>query len=276
MGSTASIVGETPCMRAVQDLVARIAASPSNVLIVGESGTGKEMVARAIHAGSPRRHRPFIAVNCGAIPEGLMESQLFGHVKGAFTGAIQASVGLLGAANGGTFVLDEIGELPPALQVKLLRVLEDREVRPVGATKTSRVDVRIIASTNRDLSAEVQAGRFREDLFYRLNVIRIAMPSLRERTEDIPRLAAHFVEKLNAKLGATYQGIESDALDALMAYRWPGNVRELENVLERAMTMGDRRTITRADLPEEVRFLALASRDAGIGRHASSGPADRA
>jgi transcriptional regulator with PAS, ATPase and Fis domain len=251
-GVTAAIVGETAAVRVVRRLITRIAASPSNVLITGESGTGKELVARAIHAASPRHRRPFVALNCGAIPEGLMESQLFGHVKGAFTGAITASVGLLAAANGGTFVLDEIGELPLALQVKLLRVIEDREVWAVGATKPSRVDVRIVASTNRDLRAEVEAGRFREDLFYRLNVVRVTMPPLRERAADIPPLVAHFIEKLNAKLSMTSRGVEPEALRALIAYRWPGNVRELENVVERAITMGDGQVVSLADLPGEI------------------------
>jgi two-component system, NtrC family, response regulator PilR len=251
-GPTAAIIGETPAIRVVRRLVTRVAASPSNVLIMGESGTGKELVARAIHAASPRDLRPFVAVNCGAIPDGLMESQLFGHVRGAFTGAIQASVGLLCAANGGTFVLDEIGEMPLALQVKLLRVIEDREVWPVGATKASHVDVRIIASTNRDLRAEVEAGRFREDLFYRLNVVRITMPPLRERAADIPQLTAHFIEKLNAKCSMACRGVEPAALRALMSYRWPGNVRELENVIERALAMGDGHSVTLADLPDEI------------------------
>jgi DNA-binding NtrC family response regulator len=232
------LVGESPAIVAVREHIARCGLTPSNVLITGESGVGKELVAAAIHAVSPQSERPFIAVNCGAIPETLIESQLFGHVRGAFTSALQANPGLFAAANHGTLFLDEIGELPYLLQVKLLRVIENREVCPVGATRPVPLDVRIIASTNRDLPREVEAGRFREDLFYRLNVVHIALPPLRERRGDIPLLVQHLVRRLNAKLGTAFAGVEPDALRMLAVQPWKGNVRELENVLERAMVMG--------------------------------------
>ena len=232
------LVGESPAIVAVREHIARCALTPSNVLITGESGVGKELVASAIHAASPQSEHPFIAVNCGAIPETLIESQLFGHVRGAFTSALQANPGLFVAANHGTVFLDEIGELPYLLQVKLLRVIENREVWPVGATRPVPLDVRIIASTNRDLPREVEAGRFREDLFYRLNVVHISLPPLRERRGDIPLLVAHLLRRLNNKLGTAFAGVEPEALRALAAQPWRGNVRELDNVLERAMVLG--------------------------------------
>jgi two-component system response regulator PilR (NtrC family) len=232
------LVGESPAIVAVREHIGRCALTPSNVLITGESGVGKELVAAAIHAASPKADRPFIAVNCGAIPETLIESQLFGHVRGAFTSALQANPGLFVAANHGTVFLDEIGELPLLLQVKLLRVIENREVWPVGATRPVPLDVRIIASTNRDLQREVAEGRFREDLFYRLDVMHIALPPLRERRGDIPLLVDHLVRRLNGKLGTGFVSVEPDALRALAAQPWKGNVRELENVLERAMVLG--------------------------------------
>jgi DNA-binding NtrC family response regulator len=235
---TEPLVGESPTIVAVREPIARCAPTPSNVLITGESGAGKELVAGAIHAASPRSQRPFIAVNCGAIPELLIESQLFGHVRGAFTTALQANPGLFVAANRGTLFLDEIGELPFAMQVKLLRVIEDRQVWPVGATKPIPVDVRIIASTNRDLPREVDAGRFRGDLFYRLDVVHITLPPLRERRGDIPLLVTHLLHRLNAKLDTAFLGVEREALRALVHQPWRGNVRELENVLERAMVFG--------------------------------------
>jgi two-component system, NtrC family, response regulator HydG len=232
------LVGESPAIIAVREHIARCAPTPSNVLITGESGVGKELVAEAIHAASHRRHHPFIAVNCGAIPESLIESQLFGHVRGAFTTALSANPGLFVAANQGTLFLDEIGELPFSLQVKLLRVIENRQVWPVGATRGVSVDVRIIASTNRDLLREVDAGRFREDLFYRLNVVHITLPPLRERRSDIPLLIDHLLYRLNTRLGTAFVGVEDEALRALVHQPWKGNVRELENVLERAMVLG--------------------------------------
>jgi DNA-binding NtrC family response regulator len=239
-----TLIGESPAMVAVRAHIARCAAMPSNVLITGESGVGKELVAAAVHAASPRSAGPFIPVNCGAIPETLIESQLFGHIRGAFTNALSANPGLFVAAEQGTLFLDEIGELPPTMQVKLLRVIEDRQVWPVGATKAVPVDVRIIASTNRDLPSEVKAGRFREDLFYRLNVVQITLPPLRERRADIPLLVRHLMRRLNGKLRTAFVSIEPEALCALLEQPWKGNVRELENVLERAMVLGGGQTLS--------------------------------
>jgi len=233
----------------VRTQVARTGPAVSNVLITGESGTGKELVARAIHAASPRRRQPFVPINCGAIPESLLESQLFGHVRGAFTSAVQASCGLFVAADRGTVFLDEIGEMPLHLQVKLLRAIEEKQVWAVGSTKAVQVDIRIIASTNRDLPKEVEAGRFRCDLFYRLNVVHIALPLLREHREDIPLLADHFIREFNLKLGRQVRGIDRDALRALTAYPWKGNVRELEHVIESAMILSDGEVLAVGDLP---------------------------
>ena len=247
-----SLLGESAAMLAVRTQVARTGPAVSNVLITGESGTGKELVARAIHAASPRRGQPFVPINCGAIPESLLESQLFGHVKGAFTSAVQASCGLFVAADHGTVFLDEIGEMPVHLQVKLLRVIEEKQVWAVGSTKPVRVDIRIIASTNRDLAKEVEVGRFRCDLFYRLNVVHIALSPLREHREDIPSLADHFVREFNRKLARRVRSIDRDALRALMAYPWKGNVRELEHVIESAMILSDGEILTVGDLPRCV------------------------
>ena len=222
----------------MREQIARCAPAPSNVLITGESGTGKELVARAIHEASPRRHGRLVAVNCGAIPDTLLESQLFGHVRGAFTSAVQANPGLFVAAHGGTLFLDEIAELPVSLQAKLLRVIEERQVWAVGATRPQPIDVRIIASTNRDLAGEIDAGRFRADLFYRLNVVHLVLPPLRDRREDIPLLVDHFIRRLNVKLQRRVLGVEPEALQALMGHGWKGNVRELEHVLEQAMILG--------------------------------------
>jgi transcriptional regulator with PAS, ATPase and Fis domain len=226
-------------MRAVRDWIARSAATSSNVLITGESGVGKEVAARAVHAASARAHAAFVAVNCGAIPESLLESQLFGHIRGAFTTALQANPGLFVAADQGTLFLDEIGELPFPLQVKLLRAIEQKEVVPVGGIRPIAVDVRIIASTNRNLVREVAAGRFREDLYYRLNVVHITLPPLRTRRGDIPLLVDHLVQRLNAKLGTHFVGVGPEALRSLAERPWKGNVRELENVLEQAMVFGE-------------------------------------
>src|SRR5919197_6768209 len=251
-----ALIGGSPSMVAVREHIARCATTPSNVLITGESGVGKELVATAIHAASARNGGPFIPVNCGAIPDTLIESQLFGHVRGAFTSAHAANPGLFVAAEGGTLFLDEIGELPSTMQVKLLRVIEERHVWPVGATRPQPVDVRIVASTNRDLPAEVRAGRFREDLFYRLNVVHITLPPLRERRGDIPLLVRHLMRRLNAKLRTTFVAIEPEALCALIEQPWKGNVRELENVLERAMVLGGGQTLSvehfavKAQVPE--------------------------
>src|SRR4030095_15543954 len=246
------IVAASPAMIQVLELVERAAEYKATVLLQGESGAGKEVIARAIHAQSPRRSEAFVAVNCAAIPETLLESELFGHAKGAFTGADRARRGLFAEADGGTLFLDEIGELPIALQAKLLRVLQEEEVRPVGESKPRQIDVRVLAATARDLEAEVAAGRFREDLFYRLDVVRVQVPPLRERREDIPLRLAHSLGRTRQSLGKAVRSIDDDALERLMSYAWPGNVRELENVLERAaiLARGDRLTL--ADLPPNL------------------------
>ena len=248
------LVGSSPAMLDVYKLVARVSESRSTVLLQGESGTGKELIARAIHANSPRRDRPFIPVNCGALPDTLLESEMFGHEKGAFTGAVGMKTGLFEAANGGTLFLDEIGELGPALQVKLLRVMQDQEVRRVGSTTSVKVDVRIIAATNRDLEQFVKDGKFRDDLYYRLNVVRITLPSLIDRKEDIPMLAHHFLQKC-AHGGApiAVRGFLPETIALLKQYRWPGNVRELENAIERAVSLSHGPLLTPDDLPESVR-----------------------
>jgi DNA-binding NtrC family response regulator len=254
----ARVVGERPIVAASRpmiellEVIERAAEFKATVLLTGESGTGKEVLARAIHAQSGRRQEAFVAVNCGAIPENLLESELFGHAKGAFTGADRARRGLFQEADGGTLFLDEIGELPLALQVKLLRVLQEEEVRPVGESKSRAVDVRVIAATARDLAQELAAGRFREDLFYRLDVVRVNVPPLRERREDIPLLVDHFLAQLRTALGKPIRSLADDALDRLLAYSWPGNVRELENVLERAVILARTERITLRDLPPQI------------------------
>jgi two-component system response regulator PilR (NtrC family) len=254
------LVGASAAIRLVREQISRCASAPSNVLVTGESGTGKELVARAIHAASPRRHHRLVAVNCGAIPDSLLESQLFGHVRGAFTSAVQANPGLFVAAHGGTLFLDEIAELPVGLQSKLLRVIEERQVWPVGATRAQPVDVRIIASTNRNLAGEIEAGRFRADLFYRLNVVHVVLPSLRERPEDIPLLVDHFIRLLNLKLHRRVLGVEPEALRALTTHRWKGNVRELQHVLEQAMILGDGDVLGLRHLPDDLRDSPATSR----------------
>ncbi|MFQ5829005.1 MAG: sigma-54-dependent transcriptional regulator [Candidatus Methylomirabilia bacterium] len=243
------LVGTSPQMERAKDIVASVAPTDSPVLIQGESGTGKELVARAIHRLSARSTGPCIPVNCSAIPADLLESEFFGHVRGAFSGAVADTLGLFRSAHGGTLFLDEIIELPPALQVKLLRVIEDKEVRPVGSPKTIPVDVRIIAATNRRVEEAVSDGSLRQDLFYRLDVVRITMPPLRERQADIPALVVHFIREFNERFGRDVKGITSEAMSALMAYEFPGNVRELVNLLERAYALGARSEITLADLP---------------------------
>ena len=248
----AGLVGRSEAMNKVYQLVAKVAESTSTVLISGESGTGKELVARAIHDKSLRAGRPFVPVNCGAIPESLIESELFGHVKGAFTGAINNRPGLFREADSGTIFLDEIGELPLALQVKLLRVLQEREVTPVGSNKGIHVDVRVVAATNRNLEAEITTGRFREDLFYRLNVITIPLPPLRERTGDLPLLIHHFLARFSAANGKTVKHVSPQAMKTLLEHAYPGNIRELENLIQHAVTMTEDDTIRCEDFPASL------------------------
>ncbi len=245
-----SLIGESRAIRDILSMISKVAPTGSNVLITGESGVGKEVVARSIHLQSPRKDKVFLPVNCSAIPETLLESQLFGHVKGAFTGAAGSQEGLFQRAQGGTIFLDEIGELPLSLQPKILRVIEDKEVLPIGSTHPSKLNVRIIAATNRDLQQEVAAERFREDLYYRLNVINIRVPALKERREDIPLLVDHLIRRHNAEMKRTYKGAGNAALKILMSLPWKGNVRELDNVLERAMILGNGEWITPEELPQ--------------------------
>jgi len=247
------LIGEHTLIEKITLLVKKVATTDATVLIMGESGTGKELVARAIHASSPRADRPFIPVNCGAIPAELLESEMFGHERGAFTGAIGQRAGMFQLANGGTIFLDEVGEMSATLQVKLLRVLQDREVRPVGADRVLKVDVRVIAASNKELAAEVEAGNFREDLFYRLQVIPIVMPPLRERRSDIPLLVRHFLEKHNRKRPGRPAEISEEAMVHLWEYDWPGNVRELENLLERLVILSEDGRIEVEHLPPSIR-----------------------
>jgi two-component system response regulator AtoC len=246
------MLAKSPAMRAIFRTIAKVADFKTTALISGESGVGKELVARALHSSSDRRDGPFVAVNCGAIPENLLESELFGHKRGAFTDASSDRAGLFEQADRGTLFLDEIGELPLALQVKLLRVLQDEIVRRIGDNRDVQVDVRITAATHRDLQAEVAAGRFREDLFYRINVLHIHVPPLRERREDIPLLMEHFLQQNNARLGTSIRAVSPDARRLLMEYAWPGNVRELENTVERAMVLAEGDLLTEVDLPDRI------------------------
>jgi two-component system, NtrC family, response regulator AtoC len=248
-----SILARSDAMRLIFKTVAKIADYKTTVLVTGQSGVGKELVARALHSRSPRKNAPFVAINCGAIPESLLESELFGHRRGAFTDANADKRGLFEEADGGTLFLDELGELPLSLQVKLLRVLQDETIRRLGDTRDLKVDVRIIAATARDLSAEVKAGRFREDLFYRLNVLHIYVPPLRDRKEDIALLVDHFVARNNIRLGTSIRGVDPEARRLMLEYPWPGNVRELENTVERAMVLAEGDTLTATDLPDRVR-----------------------
>jgi two-component system response regulator AtoC len=248
-----SMIARGPKMQEIFRTIRKIAEYKTTVLITGESGTGKELVARAVHEQSPRASGPFVAVNCGAIPETLLESELFGHKKGSFTDAIRDKKGLFEEASGGTLFLDEIGEMPLAPQVKLLRVLQEQMVRPIGAVEDLKVDVRVVAATVRDLPTEVKEGRFREDLFYRLNVITVGLPPLRDRREDIALLVDHFIARTNAKLGTQIEGASAEAMKLLLDYRWPGNVRELENTIERAMVLCDGKRIEVDGLPERIR-----------------------
>ncbi len=251
------IIGSSECMQRVFAVMEKVIPSKSNILITGDSGTGKGLVAQAIHQAGPRKDKPFISINCGAIPENLLESELFGHKKGAFTSAVDDKKGLITMANGGTLFLDEIGELPPSLQVKLLHVIQTKELTPVGDTRIITVDVRIIAATNADLMQRVKEGRFREDLFYRLNVIEIRMPALRERSDDIPLLIKHYLGLFAKETGKNIKDIDYESMQALLAYDWPGNIRELRNTIERAVVLADGELITIHDLPDKFRTLDI-------------------
>jgi len=246
------LVGKSPAMQEVYNVIERVARTPSTVLVTGESGTGKELIARALHQQSPRAEAPLIKVNCAAIPDTLIESELFGYEKGAFTGAARSKPGRFQLADSGTLFLDEIGEIPSEMQVKLLRALQEGEFERVGGIKTMSVDVRLVAATNRDLQQEIERGGFREDLYYRLNVVPIPVPPLRDRASDIPALVDHILDKFRERLGKEVSGVAPGAMKALMAYTWPGNVRELENMLERSVLFCDGETIALADLPDDV------------------------
>jgi two-component system, NtrC family, response regulator AtoC len=259
-GARFGIIGSSPGIAELYAILERVADTPTTVLITGESGTGKELVARALHEHSSRKDKPFIKVNCAAIPKELIESELFGYERGAFTGAVASKPGRFELANGGTLFLDEIGEIPIEMQVKLLRALQESEFERVGGIKTIRVDVRLVAATNRDLKRLISSGTFREDLFYRLNVVPIRLPALRERTTDIALLVEHFLVKFNERLKKKVESVHREALDLLVAYPWPGNIRELENVVERAVLFCDTHELNANDLPPDVRGIpALAS-----------------
>jgi two-component system response regulator HydG len=260
MEGTGQLLGTSAAMRRLLETVTQVAPSSATVLIQGESGTGKELVANALHAGSPRQGRPLVKVNCAALPETLLESELFGYEKGAFTGAVARKAGRFELAHGGTLFLDEIGELSAPTQAKLLRVLQDGEFERVGGTQSLRVDVRVVAATNADVAALVREKRFREDLFYRLNVITVQIPPLRERREDIPLLAQHFLRRFAQKNGKGITGFTEEALDLLQSHPWPGNVRELENVIERAVVLTRSSAISPADLPETLAGSDSAAR----------------
>jgi len=268
--SFVGLLGKSPVITRVFSLIEKVAEHRTTVLIQGESGTGKELVARAIHKRSPRANKAFVAINCGAIPESLMESELFGHKRGAFTDAHADKRGIFQEADGGTLFLDEIGELPQNLQVKLLRALQEGVVRALGDTRDVNVDVRVLAATVRDLRKEVEQGRFREDLYYRLNVLQLNVPPLRDRADDIPLLMDHFLERNNAKMGTSIREVDPAARKVMLAYSWPGNVRELENLMERAMVLAEGDTITVQELPDRLReprdpvALSLASGDLSI------------
>ncbi len=271
------VIVKSPAMVNALEVATKVARHPSPVLVTGESGTGKELVARLIHAESERSEGAFVAINCGAIPEHLLESELFGHVKGAFTGADRDKAGLFEAASGGTLFLDEIGEMPSNLQVKLLRVLQEGDVRRVGDTRERKVDVRIVSATNKDLQQEIKEGNFRSDLFFRIAVVPIHLAPLRQRQEEIPLLARHFIRVYNGKLGLDVDGIDADAMRLLLEYRWPGNVRELENVIERGMVLTDNPTIEPDDLPPNVRAPVsaidepqLSADDLSVKRHGAA------
>jgi DNA-binding NtrC family response regulator len=256
------LVGSSPAFRSVIESITEVCESRANVLLTGESGTGKELVARAIHFNSPRKDKPFVAINCAAIPEGLLESELFGHVKGSFTGAVADREGRFAQADGGTLFLDEIGDMPLSVQAKILRVLQERSFEPVGGSRTRQVDVRIVAATNKDLQAAVQSGEFRDDLYYRLNVFPIALPALRDRADDIPALASHFLEALGVGMGKRLDGFTQTAISAMSHYAWPGNIRELQNCVERGLIVAKGRLVDIGDLP---RYLFTAQTQAADG-----------
>ncbi|MBN2602297.1 MAG: sigma-54-dependent Fis family transcriptional regulator [Candidatus Marinimicrobia bacterium] len=243
------IIGESSAMQNVYSMINKVAHSSSNILITGKSGTGKELVARAIHQNSPRAEAPFVPINCGAIPENLFESELFGFKKGSFTGAIMDKDGVFRAANGGTLFLDEVGEIPVHIQVKLLRAIEEKEIKPIGSPSSLKVDARILSATNKDLQKEIEEGNFREDLYYRLNIIDIHLPSLSERRDDIPLLVNHFISKYNQELKRKVLGVDNETMKVLMNHKWKGEVRELENIIERAVLLCEGECITLKDLP---------------------------
>jgi two-component system response regulator PilR (NtrC family) len=267
------IVGKGGGVDKIYRLVQKVAATDTTVLIAGESGTGKELVARAIHYNGPRHDHPFVAVNCGAIPESLIESELFGHVRGAFTGAVSDHDGVFKQADGGSIFLDEVGELPLHLQVKLLRVLQEKSFNPVGGSKQIKVDVRVISATNKDLRKEMETGHFREDLFYRLNVVQMVMPPLRSRKEDIPALAHHFMRKCSESLEKQMEEISGDALMYLMGYSYPGNIRELENIIEHAVAVSNKNVITEEEIPNHVKGVSMAQ-EAELFEKTAPGGAD--
>ncbi len=262
-GSSNAIIFRSAAFREVYDLTLQVAESDANILVMGESGTGKELIASALHHNSPRRGKPFVSLNCAALSDTLLESQLFGHVRGAFTGAVINQKGLLEEADGGTLFLDEIGDVSPAIQAKLLRVTQEKDFIVLGSTRTRKVDVRFVAATNKDLMSEVQAGRFREDLYYRLNVISITLPPLRERREDIEPLARHFLDISTRRMRKEVRDIDGAALQVLLQYDWPGNVRELENVIERAVILARGTTLTAALLPLGTRREPAAAAGSG-------------
>jgi len=253
MTKDVQIIGTSKAIKAVLALIQDVAKGSSTVLIQGESGTGKELVANAIHEKSDRAGKPFVAVNCAAIPDSLLESEMFGHEKGSFTGAVDRHIGKFEAANGGTFFLDEIGTLSPSLQAKLLRVTQEKKIERVGSTGSIAVDVRIISATNSDLKQDIKAGRFREDLFYRLNVIPLYIPPLRNRKEDIPLLIEFFMDTYNRELHKGIKGFDSEAMEAMLSYEWPGNVRELQNIVERTITLNKGPYIKLDELPAEIK-----------------------
>ena len=263
-----NIIGTSDAIQKIFSIMEKVIPTKSNILITGESGTGKGMVAEAIHESGPRKDKPFISINCGAIPENLLESELFGHKKGSFTSAIEDKKGLITMANGGTLFLDEVGELPPSLQVKLLHVIQTKELTPVGDTRVITVDIRIIAATNADIMQRVKEGKFREDLFYRLNVIEIKMPPLRDRKDDMPLLIKHYIAVFAKETGKNIKDIDYEAMQALLAYDWPGNIRELRNTIERAVVLADGEVITIHDLTDKFRTMDIEGVSASSLRQA--------